>query len=59
MDPQNGLGPVELDVGGLVLLSSGFLDEFDQFFQNLAAGLDTFSKAVVESGIQVIVGFSD
>lgn len=36
MDPQNCLRPVELDVGGLVLLSSGFFDEFNEFFQNLA-----------------------
>ena len=35
MDPQNRLRPVELDMGSLVLLSSCFLDEFEEFFQNL------------------------
>ena len=35
MDPQNCLRPVELDMSGLVLLGSGFLDKFNEFFQNL------------------------
>ena len=35
MDPQNCLRPVELDVGGLVLLGSGFFDKFNEFFQDL------------------------
>ena len=35
MDPQNRLRPVELDMGSLVLLCSCFLDEFEEFFQNL------------------------